>query len=413
VDRGDVQARSFAREIVANRPVMLLWTGESISYFGDAFFNIAVSWTVYASTGSAFQTALIQVVWHLSDAIFGAIAGAVADRWDRKRIMVGTNFLAAVVVAILALIVAFHGMQVWAALAAIFLINCLTTFLRPARASVLPTLVDRSLFTTVLGWFSTAREIATLVGQAAAGIVVAAGGVVWALVVDALSFLTLSGLVAMLRLPGHPPVDQTSRGNAMWHDLREGWQVIAERPVVRSLVWLSVLVNVASYLGPLYPKLVDERLNGGATALGLLGATSVSAAIVAGAVAGAIERRLGAGGAVIGGWTLAGLATIGIAFSTSLPLTVVLDALNTFGLTVSGVAAGALGTLLIPDQFRGRAFGITRSLSVLAIPPSALLGGWLADQIGVMPLFTFGGCYMVALAFLVWRKPEVRTARIG
>lgn len=411
----DAKQMSPFRQVIGNRPVLLLWSGESISYFGDALFNIAVVWAVYASTGSALQTALIQVVWQLSDALFGPIAGVVADRWDRKRIMVWTNLLAAVVVGVLSLIITISGMQLWAALGAIFLINCLTTFLRPARASVLPTLVDRTLFTTVLGWFSMSREVATLLGQAVAGVIIAVAGIGWALTVDALSFLILAALVALLRIPQHR-VHSPGRGamrDGIWHDLREGWQVIADQPVVRALVWLSVLVNVASFLGPLYPRLVDERLNAGAAAFGILSATSVAAAIAAGAVAGPIERRFGAGRTVAGGWALAGIATVGVGFSTVLPLTVILDGVNAFGITISGVASGALSTLLIAEQYRGRTFGIIRSLSVLAIPPSALLGGWLADKVGVLPLFTFGGLYLVAVAGLAWRNAEVRSAHVG
>ncbi len=406
--------QSPARRLLTNRPVMLLWGGESISYFGDAFFNLAVGWTVYASTGSSLKTALIQVVWQLSDALFGPIAGVVADRADRKRIMIWTNLLAAVVVGTLGLVIAVSGIRLWAALGAVFLINCLTTFLRPARASVLPEIVDRALYTRVLGWFSMTREVATLLGQAIAGVVVATAGIVWALLVDALSFLVLTGLVALVRIPRHPasPPTTDSKRAALWHDLREGWQVITDRPVVRSLVWLSVLVNVAAFMGPLYPQLVDERLHAGAAALGVLGAASAAAGIVAGAVSGAIERRFGAGRTVAWGWAVAGTSILGIAFSTSLPLTVVLDALAAFGITVSGIAGGALSMLLIPEQYRGRTFGIIRSLSVVAIPPSALLGGWLADMLGVLPLFAFGGTFMLALAAVAWFNSRLRSARI-
>lgn len=406
--------RSPARRLLTNRPVMLLWGGEAISYVGDAFFNLAVVWTVHASTGSALQTALIQVVWQVSDALFGPIAGVVADRWDRQRIMVWTNLLAAVVVGGLALVATLSGMRLWAALLAIFLINCLTTFLRPARASVLPAIVDRTLFSTVLGWFSTTRELAGLVGSAAAGVVVAAVGVVWALLIDAVSFLVLTGLVALAHLPGHPPPSppNDSKRDSLWSSLRDGWQVIAERPIVHAIVRLSVLVNVASFMGPLYPVLVDERLNAGAAAFGVLGAASAAAALVAGATAGAIERRLGAGQTLAWGWGVSGVSTVGVALSTSLPLTIALDAVNAFGITVGSVASGALSTLLIPDQYRGRTFGIIRSLSVMAIPPSAVIGGWLADIVGALPLFVFGGLYMLGLALLAWSKPEIRSARI-
>ncbi len=73
---------------------------------------------------------------------------------------------------------------------------------------------------------------------------------------------------------------------------------------------------------------------------------------------------------------------------------------------------GALGNLLLPDQYRGRTFGYICCLLVIAIPPSALIGGWLADIVGALPLLVFVGFIMLGLALLAWSKPEIRSARI-
>ena len=91
--RGSDHSRLFH-----NRAFVLLWSGQTGSVFGDAFFNLAVMWLVWAETQSTLQTAIIQAIWHLPDVLFAPLAGVLADRWDRKSIMVTTSVAAAAVV---------------------------------------------------------------------------------------------------------------------------------------------------------------------------------------------------------------------------------------------------------------------------------------------------------------------------
>ena len=97
------------RRLFRNRSFVLLWSGQTVSVFGDAFFNLAVMWVVWAETQSTLQTAIIQAIWHLPDVIFAPLAGVLADRWDRKAIMVTTSLAAAAVVGAVALLVALVG----------------------------------------------------------------------------------------------------------------------------------------------------------------------------------------------------------------------------------------------------------------------------------------------------------------
>ena len=130
----------------------LLWSGQTVSVFGDAFFNLAVMWVVWSETQSTLQTAIIQAVWHIPDVLFGPLAGVLADRWNRKAIMVTTNVGAAVVVGAVALIVVSIGhLPPYVAFLAIFKLNALTAFMNPARAAVMPSVVGRDLLTTAQG----------------------------------------------------------------------------------------------------------------------------------------------------------------------------------------------------------------------------------------------------------------------
>lgn len=405
------------RRLLGNRTLMLLWGGETVSIFGDAFFNLAVLWVVYTGSSSAFQTALVGVVWHLSDIMFGPLAGVLADRLDRKRMMVVTNLGAAAVVGAVAVVVTGGYLSPLVALAAVFSLNSLTTFLKPARASVMPEVVGRDLLATASGLFSTVRNAAAFLGNALAGIAVALVGAAWALVIDAASFVFVAACIAVARLPGRAVRSPSSgeRPNLLrgfGGELADGWRAIADRPVMRAMVWLGVLVNVPSFLGPMYPALVDQRLRAGAAAYGVIAAAAVIGGMAGGTLAGPMERRLGAGRVLAAGWGLAGLSTLGIAASTSVPLTAFLEGALVFGLTAGNVSMGALTVVLIPEDYRGRVFGITGSLSVLAIPVSTLAAGWLADLVGVVPLFAVGGVWVLATAGLAWSISHVRTARI-
>jgi DHA3 family macrolide efflux protein-like MFS transporter len=153
--RGSDHAR-----LLHNRAFVQLWSGQTVSIFGDALFNLAVMWVVWTEARSTLQTAIIQAVWQLPDALFAPLAGIIADRWDRKSFMVITSIVAAVVVGAVATVIAITGhLPAVVAFVAIFKLNSLTTFISPARASIMPAVVGRDLLVTASGMFNAARSI--------------------------------------------------------------------------------------------------------------------------------------------------------------------------------------------------------------------------------------------------------------
>ena len=120
------------RRLFRNPSFVLLWSGQTVSVFGDAFFNLAVMWVVWSETQSTLQTAIIQAIWHLPDVIFAPLAGVLADRWDRKAIMVTTSLAAAAVVGAVALLLVLIGhLPPIIAFIAIFKLNSLTSVHEP------------------------------------------------------------------------------------------------------------------------------------------------------------------------------------------------------------------------------------------------------------------------------------------
>lgn len=403
--------------VLRNRAFVCLWSGSTVSTVGDTCFNLAVVWIIFAQSHSALQTSLIQVVWHLDKILFGPLAGVLADRWDRKRILVSTNVLQALVVgALAAVFTVYRQASPVVIFATVFLLNTLDTFSRPASAAIWPEVIDRDLLTTASGLSSSAGQMAAIVGSALGGIVVAALGAAGALMGDAVSFVYAALSIAMARLPvratSSTNPSSTEKRSSLLHEFIEGWHALRGQPLVWALTWLIVLLNVASFLGPLWVILISQRLHGGAAAYGVIEAAGIVGGIIGGLLAGPVERRLGAGYLLVVSWSLAGLFTLGIAASTSLLLTGVLAAIGAILGAPGNIVLGTLMTVLIPNAYRGRVAGITRALNVAALPLSALLGGWLTDRIGVVPLFVIGGIWLLGVAVLAWSNRHIRTARL-
>jgi MFS family permease len=402
------------RLLLRNQALLWLWGGQAVSATGDVFFNVAAMWVVYAQSGSTLQTAVIQAIWHLPSVLVGPFAGVLADRWDRKKILAGANALAAVVVGALAALLTAQGrISSLAVFVAVFLLNSLNACLNPARASLMPNVVGRDLLATSAGIYAATRQAATFLGSALAGVVIAAAGAAWALALDAVSFVFAALSVAVAPLPTRTST-HTSNGQrlSLIRDIVDGWRAIGDQPVVRAMVWLSLLINAASFTGPLYPALVSRRLHGGAATYGALEAVAIAGIAAGGALAGVVERRFGAGRVLVAGWGIAGLTSLGIAISTALPLTAALVSVQAGAFTVGGVSMGALNQALIPEGYRGRVGGITGGIAVFAIPLSALLGGAFADRLGPAPLFAIAGIWILAIAALAWANRHVRAARI-
>src|SRR5205085_10198323 len=160
-------------------------------------------------------------------------------RWDRKRIMVLTNVLSAIVVGALAAVMLARGQAPSAIIfVAVFLLNSLNTFSGPAQASLMPEVVGRDLLATASGLFSTVGNVAALVGGALAGMVVAAVSGAWAVAGDAVSFLVAALSITVARLPARAIQTSSSsqeKGPSVLREIRDGWRAIAGQPVIRAI----------------------------------------------------------------------------------------------------------------------------------------------------------------------------------
>ncbi len=399
--------RSTYRRLFTNRTWVFLLGGNTVSGVGDAFFNLAVIWIIYAASHSLLQTALIQVVWHLDRVLLGPIAGTVADRRNRTHVLLAMNLGSAIVTATVAIVFHFIHLSVAIALVAVFILNTGKTFGSPAAYSVMPDIVPPDLLATASGLMNTVGNAASVAGSALAGLVIAAVGGAGAIMGDAVSFLCAALGISLARLPQRT-IERTSTASHFRQDLMEGWQTIRDTPLLRAMTILGMALNISSGVGPLYVALIRVHFQQGAGAFGVFEAMTTVGVLISGPLIGRVERWVGAGRLFALAWVVAGLATLAITQTTTIALADGFAVILGVGMTLGSIAMGTVTQLLVPDDLRGRYWGFQSATAVSVIPISALVAGWLGDHIGAAPVIAGAGGWLAAVGLASALVPTVR-----
>lgn len=404
-----------------NRSLVTLWTGQTISIIGDAFFNLAVMWVVFEQTSSVLSSAMVGVIWHLSSVIFAPLGGILADRFDRKRLLVGIHLTSALVTVSLGVTTLATGsLPIAFAYISIVIVNALGIFTYPVESSIIPDIVERKQLPQVSGLFTTIAKTASLLGTALAGFMVAGVGAGWALNIDALSYILVALCIVFMKIPKRESDSQHEDGSKkklsyklnIVKDLKSGLSYIWDMRIIRSIIILSILVNVAGFIGVLYPALVQTQLNADATIFGTLQAVAVVGGILGGIVAANLGNKIKIGHLLFVSWFIAGLCTIGIGLSSLIWVTNALLFTRTLFITVSSVHLYTIQISIIETSYRGRVDGLKRSLSTILMPLSTLAAGILGDIIGVSILFVVSGILTISVSILSLTMPDIRNAHL-
>ncbi len=372
-----------------------LFGASVVSLSGDWFAFVAVSGLVTDLTGRQGIAAFVFAASVLPVFLASPFAGVVADRVNRRTMMVAADLLR--VVPALGLLVALATGQAWLAIACVALIATLSAFFEPVVGAVLPNLVDRedlSLAQTTMGsvWGSM-----LFVGAALGGIVAGTLGREASFVINAATFVVSALLILRIRgsfRTGPLP----ARATVLAH-LGEVWAFVAPRKVVRALLLTKAGVGVANGIVGLLPAFALARFGADDAGIGLLLAARGLGALLGPFAGRAVARGDGrrlllvCGGSIIS----YGAAYVLLPLTGSLWLAAGCVALAHMG----GGAQWVLSTyglqLTTPDRVRGRVMSLDFGLATLAVGASSLLAGTAVELVGLQA--TSWGLVVLAIAY--------------
>ncbi|HEV8583988.1 MAG TPA: MFS transporter [Methylomirabilota bacterium] len=371
--------------------------------------TVAVGWQLYSLTGSALDLGLVGLVQFVPTIVLTLIVGQVADRYDRRRVVVVCEVAQAAGTAALA----FGSASGWLGrdgiLAILAVLGGARAFENPARAALLPGLVPLARLPRAIASVTSAGQSARIVGPALGGVLYALGPTTVYAAVAAL-YLVGAALMALVRgaRPGGRSDDETPAS------LFSGVAFIARQPLLLSMLSLdlfAVLLGGATALLPIYAR---DILGTGPWGLGLLRAAPAVGALVMSVVLtrSPVDRR--AGTVLFGGVMVFGVATVVFGLSRSLPLS--LAALVVLGAAdlLSVVIRHSLVQIRTPDGMRGRVSAVHSLSTGTSNQLGEFESGLLAALFGPVAAVLIGGVGTIVVA-AVWmhRFPALRRFRLA
>jgi len=412
----------IAREhIVAltHRNFRLIWLGLLASVTGSMMQNAGLLWHVSLlwPEKKALALGLVGLVRVVPIVCLSMFSGVVADAWNRRRLMLITQTSAAVVSLVLALLT-FRGLStVWPIYLLAFLSAGVGTFDLPARQALVPTLVPREHLPNAISMNTIMFQLASVAGPSLGGILIAAAGVGWVYVANALSFGCVIAALLMMRgvsgrpvREGHEPADDISLRAA-----REGLTFVLESPLIRSTMLLDFFATFFSSASALLPIFAQDVLRVGAKGYGWLYAAPAVGAVAMSLVMIPLTNKIERRGPVLL-WAVAGygLATAVFGLSSWFWLTFFCLAMTGATDTVSMIIRNIVRQLETPDRLRGRMIGVNMVFFQGGPQLGELEAGAVANWLGPVFSVVSGGVgCLVAVAWVAMSTPALRHYRRG
>ena len=391
-----------------HRNFRLFTIGQAISLIGTWMQQVAVGWLVYRLTGSPFLLGLVAFVAQAPTFFLSPIAGDVADRFDKHRVVTITQALMMVQATVLAVLVLTGLVTTWHIVLLMGLLGCLSGFDIPARQSFLLELVGgKDDLPNAIALNSSVFNGARLVGPAIAGFVVSAVGEGICILLNALSYIAVLAALASMRLG---PRDSPVATGPVFARIREGFgYAFGLQPIRDILAMVGVVSIVAVPFTVLLPVIATDVLRGGARTLGfLLSATGLGA--LAGALYLASRQTVrGLGRVIVVAAVLFGIGLIATALSRATWLSMAFLALAGFGMMAQMASSNTVLQTLVDDDKRGRVMSLYSMAYIGLAPVGSLLAGALAGHVGAPITLAAGGalCITAGLIFGV-RLPALR-----
>ncbi|MEU6710451.1 MFS transporter [Nonomuraea sp. NPDC046802] len=391
-----------------NRDFRRLLAASVISQTGDWVISTGLAFYVYQLTGSTLASATMLLITRLPDVLLGSVAGVLADRWDRRRLLVGTDVLLAL--GLLPLLAVHEPSQIWIVYGVALWTGVLGTLLPPAQKALVPQLVAREQLLRANALHAQCGQIARLLGAMLGGVAVSAGGLGAVVLIDVASFAISAALQASLRTPGRP-----SAATSMGGQWVTGLRLAARHAGVRLLVAYMAIAGLGEGIfSTLAAPFVADVLGGGGDAYGLFLSVQAVGGIAGGllvaAYAGAVKPQVLLGGATI----VFGLTDLAL-FVYPLAVPALWPALVLIALAGAPAAAAMAGFTTLAqtvtaDEHRGAVIGLLGSAHAATALLGTALAGVLGGTLGIVATLCLhaGGLIVAGLLVLAFRPAIIR-----
>jgi len=372
-----------------------MWIGACTSSIGTWMQIVAQGWLIYRLSHSAFLLALDQFLGGIPIFLFSLIGGVVADRVERRRILLGSQYVQMASAGLLTILVVTGRVHVWHILCLSFVSGFAQAFGGPAYQALIPTLVEKEDMPNAIALNSIQFNVAVMVGPALAGQTLAKLGESWCFGLNALSFL--APIISLSLITARFLPQKTTE--SMFTSLKEGIKFVRSQHSMEALIILAFCMTGLSMPMRTYiPVFVKDIFHRGPETYGnllaLMGVGSICGSLgIAGM--GNIRKK---GRIALGALASLGLGILGFALSRSLPLSGVMMVLAGASMMAVFANVNSLVQLITTNEMRGRVMSVYNFAFRGGMPMGNLLSGWLVPIFTAPVVLLVNGTLLVVLA---------------
>ena len=388
----------------------ILWCGQATSLFTSSVLQMAIIWYLTEKTGSAAVLSFATLVGFLPQAILGTFIGALIDRYDRKTIML----LADGSVALLGVLLALSGMwgeiPIWLIMVVLCLRSVGTAFHYPSLQALTPSIVPKKELTRYAGFAQSFESVSMILSPALAAVLFSLWPLEAIILIDVAGAAFAAFMLCFIRLPKVSRVKPEKRQRLLQETI-EGLRIMRQVSGLRELLIVGAVYALIYFpIGTLYPLITMTYFSGSVAQSGLVEVLFASGSLLGSLILGLMATKINkifAISASIGIYG-AGLLITGLLPPGGFRIFAMLSLI--MGLSVpfyTGIQT-AIFQLKIREEYLGRIFSLSSSVSMVAMPLGLVLSGTFAEMMGIEKWFLFSGVFTVALAVVTLLLPSLK-----
>ncbi len=366
------------------RSFLILWGSQAISSLGTAMTNFALIIWAYNQQGTASSIALLSVCSYLPSILFCFVAGTLADRWNKKKIMLVSDFVAALGTSTVLLLYCTGNLEIWHLYVINFILSFMNAFQNPATYVAVSLITPKEHYIRASGMQAFSNSLVTILTPALATAVLAFGGIQIVLCIDLLTFaIAFTVLLLFIKMP-EVPLNNTEKEESFFKSCFSGLSFLREhRPIWKIILFFSFINLLASMAGnSIMPAMILARTGNNQVALGMVSSSIGIGALVGSVLVTLIKPAKSKTKVIFLScavsfllcdilWGLGRNVEIWVfaAFAGNLPLPFLNANITTIMRTK------------VPIEMQGRVFSTRDTFQFITIPIGLFLGGFLADHI--------------------------------
>jgi len=380
----------MAEKTKGMRTFIIIWLGQLASMIGSGLIGFALSVWIFDQTGQATPFAMTALFSTLPRILLSPVAGAISDRWNRKKIMILSDSLSGVLTLATAFLLLTGRMEIWMIYVISFMGSVFASFQQPAYSASIVMLVPKTQLTRANSMIQMGQAIESILTPILAGALFATIGMQGIIIIDAVTYIIALFTLIFVTIPQPEMIETASGGLAVMKDIVFGWRYLVDRRGLLGLLFYFAGVNFfanlcAVMIGPLVLSF------GAATNLGVaqsvMGAGMLVGSLLLSVWGGPKEKKINA---VIGFIFLSAFGFLVAGFQPSLTYVSVGVFILMFFIPFASGPSSAIFAAKVAPEVQGRVFATRSMIAQSMMPLAFILSGIMADNVFI-PLLLEGG----------------------